>query len=136
MTSVQGWLILVETLSEVNVLSSEFTEAASITGRSLLQPVPALLPDQLVNLACSLATTPTSEPLTATPRFPTWTSLHAISTPEPGTPLPNNPCGDGVCEGPENTISCPRDCEEVAVAPPERSDVNPWRPAGAANEME
>ena len=45
---MRAYLILVDAPREVNVLGSGFTEPASSEGRSILQPVPALLLDQLV----------------------------------------------------------------------------------------
>jgi hypothetical protein len=61
----------------------------------------------------------------ATPAPPTPTLAPPLSTREPGEAKPGeSPCGDGVCEGPENPQNCPEDCaaevvESPQVAPPE-----------------
>jgi hypothetical protein len=48
--------------------------------------------------------TPTEAPIVETPTLP------------PG----GSPCGDGVCEGPENPVNCPEDCAPVVT--PSRGD--------------
>ncbi|HEY69485.1 MAG TPA: hypothetical protein G4O08_02760 [Anaerolineae bacterium] len=51
-------------------------------------------------------------------------SLSACGTPSTTTPPPQtsppteNRCGDGVCDGPENTQNCPQDCPATVDTPP------------------
>lgn len=49
-------------------------------------------------------------------------TLVACSLQSPVTPTPVgeeiHPCGDGICDGPENANNCPMDCEETSVDQP------------------
>jgi hypothetical protein len=57
-------------------------------------------------------------PATVTPLPPTPAPL--VPTREPPEAKPgDSPCGDGVCEGPENAQNCPEDCAGEAVESPE-----------------
>jgi len=65
----------------------------------------------LLSLACNLAGT------------------EAVPTDTPPAPRANEPCGDGVCDGPENPQNCREDCAEAPVLtatpgsiPPQTSD--------------
>jgi hypothetical protein len=48
-------------------------------------------------------------------------------TPPPG----DRPCGDGICEGPENPVNCPEDCAPVVTPSPDDGDGDqPQPPSG------
>jgi hypothetical protein len=57
----------------------------------------------------------TPVPASATPPPP---PPPPAATPEPRATKPaEGPCGDGVCDGPENPQNCPQDCAEATSAP-------------------
>lgn len=73
--------------------------------------------------------------------FLAWNNLESLSTrhttsvtnaPPPTTGLPpnqvNSPCGDGVCNGPENSTLCPEDCPEGVSS----TDTSPRPPIEAS----
>jgi len=63
----------------------------------------------------------------------------AETLPAPAATLPpGSPCGDGVCNGPENAQNCPQDCGSspalpVTSAPPASAPPAELQPAGADN---
>ncbi|GAB4463447.1 MAG: hypothetical protein Kow0070_23970 [Anaerolineales bacterium] len=81
-----------------------------------------LLLTSLLLVACALtapltqgAETPTVAPAAATESAPTATlaaALPPIQPPAGQTPF-GKPCGDGVCQGPENAQNCPADCSTI-----------------------
>lgn len=79
----------------------------------------SLLLASLLVMACALTAplaqrreTPTA-PISVTESVsPTKTPLPTLSVVQPpaSQPTANKPCGDGVCQGPENAQNCPADC--------------------------
>jgi pimeloyl-ACP methyl ester carboxylesterase len=86
-----------------------------------------LLLTSLLLAACALtapltqgAETPTVAPAAATEVAPTATlaaALPPVQPPAGQTPF-GKPCGDGVCQGPENAQNCAVDCSAASAAPP------------------
>jgi len=50
-------------------------------------------------------------------------ACNVLSAVLPTPTVEEHPCGDGVCDGPENAINCPADCEEIS----ENQSVNQQR---------
>lgn len=48
----------------------------------------------------------------------------------PPTSPPDHPCGDGICQGPENPINCPEDCPPVDGTSPPRPPEHPDAESG------
>lgn len=73
----------------------------------------------LLSLACSLtgAATPTPESSVKMGTDPTSAPEAPTELPAPPAPgKPGSPCGNGVCEGPENAQNCPQDCAAPSSA--------------------
>lgn len=66
------------------------------------------------------------------------TPVETLPTPSGQTLLPGSPCGDGLCNGPENAQNCPQDCGSSSAlpatsAPPASAPPAGLQPAGADN---
>ncbi len=67
---------------------------------------------------CGGSASPTPLPAAETPTLATPAPPPPGPTPEPRATRPSEgPCGDGVCDGPENAQNCPEDCAESTTAP-------------------